>query len=165
MRGTIAPLALWLLSALGLSSCGFHLRGSIALPESINAVFVQSADPINPLKLEIEKLLRANRIAQIDAMTANAARVNILRDVLGREILSVNERARVSEFLLRYEAEVQVQFGSADTNVASETLSVSREYSFDERQALGAAQEEEIISAELRADMAALIVQKLQRPR
>lgn len=157
-------LALACVFALALSSCGFHLKGALAMPSGIQNVYVQATDPLSPLKQDIEQNLRANDIEVADEPGASSATIVIVSDSLQREILSVNERARVSEYLLRYQATVQINAGSADSERALLTQSqfeLSREYSFDERQALGAAQEEEIITGELRVDMAQLILRKL----
>lgn len=162
LRGTRCARAAIVALALAICGCGFQLRGAVALPAGIQQVAVQSNDALNPLRLEIERNLRSNRIAIAALATpaSNIAQIAIVQETLQREILSVNERARVSEFLLRYRAEVQITLGDMPA-MAAQTLELSREYSFDERQALGAAQEEDIIARELRADMAALIVRKL----
>jgi len=157
-------LALICLFGFAIISCGFHLRGALALPSGIQSVYVQAADPLSPLKQDIEQNLRANKIEVATQASASSASIVIVADSVQREILSVNERARVSEYLLRYQAVVQITAGGADSQrilLPQSQLELSREYSFDERQALGAAQEEEIITAELRADMAQLILRKL----
>lgn len=157
--------------ALILSACGFQLRERLRLPEGIQAMQVQSADPLSPLTVELERALEAND-ALVTGDSANAESVAIL-ELLGenitREILSVNDRARVSEFVLIGRASARLicaqkpADGSVKELVAPFELSVRREYSFDEAQALGAAQEEEIISAELKRELAQLILLKLQR--
>ena len=157
-------LALACAFTLALSSCGFHLKGALALPSGIQSVYVQAGDPLSPLKQDIEQNLRANAIEVVTEASPSSASIVIVGDSVQREILSVNERARVSEYLLRYQATVQINAGSADAQrelMPQSQFELSREYSFDERQALGAAQEEEIITGELRADMAQLILRKL----
>ncbi len=150
--------------ALTLCGCGFRLKGAVLLPSGIQSVYVQAADSLSPLKQDIEQNLRANAIAIATEASEGSASIVIVSDSVQREILSVNERARVSEYLLRYQAIVQINAGPQDAPRAlmpQSQFELSREYSFDERQALGAAQEEEIITAELRADMAQLILRKL----
>lgn len=159
------------LSALILSACGFQLRERLRLPEGIQAMQVQSADPLSPLTVELERALEAN-----DAFVENnipaaksVAVLELQSEGVSREILSVNDRARVSEFVLIGRATARLLSaqrnadGSANELVAPFELSVRREYSFDEAQALGAAQEEEIITAELKRELAQLILLKLQR--
>ena len=157
--------------AVMLGGCGFQLRERLRLPEGIQAMQVQSADPLSPLTVELERALQAN-----DAYAGNGAEMSETMAILelqsegiSREILSVNDRARVSEFVLIGRATARLlgaqknPDGSVNELIAPFELSVRREYSFDEAQALGAAQEEEIISAELKRELAQLILLKLQR--
>lgn len=157
--------------ALILAGCGFQLRERLRLPEGIQAMQVQSADPLSPLTVELERALQAND-AFVDSDTAASevfAVLELQSEGISREILSVNDRARVSEFVLIGRATARLVSaqknadGSVKELVAPFELSVRREYSFDEAQALGAAQEEEIISAELKRELAQLILLKLQR--
>jgi LPS-assembly lipoprotein len=167
MRRMIASC---LLAAL-ISSCGFQLRESARLPEGVDAIVVQSADPLSALAVELQRTLKAN--AASGKADATSARLEIISESLTREILSVNDRARVSEFVLVGKARARLLQATgkpgADGVIAEVEIipafdvSVRREYSFDEAQALGAAQEEEIISAEMKRELAELIVLKLQR--
>ncbi len=143
--------------SLLISACGFHLRGNIVLPEGMQALSVKANDPLNPLKLVLEQKLRSNKIYDADATSS----IEVLSDELLRETLSVNDRARVSEFELRY----RISFRIHQDDVVGETqsLEVQREYSFDEAQALGAAQEEAILTEELRSELADMVLARLQR--
>ena len=151
------------LLALLLSSCGFQLRGRLVLPAGLTALKVLTADPLNPLKLEVERTLRGSGVV-LDASAGNVGELQIQSEVLSREILSVNDRARVAEYLLRYQARVRLVQGERELLPPTD-LEVSREYSFDEVQALGASQEEELITEELRREMAQQILTKVSRAR
>jgi LPS-assembly lipoprotein len=145
------------LVALLVSGCGFHLRGNIVLPEGMQALSVKAVDPLNPLKLVLEQKLRSNKLFDADATSS----IEILGDELVRETLSVNDRARVSEFELQYR--ISFRINQDQTEGATQNLEVRREYSFDEAQALGAAQEEAILTEELRGELADMVLARLQR--
>jgi LPS-assembly lipoprotein len=158
-----------LLLSLALSACGFQLREQIRLPAGINAIEVQSANALSPLVIELERTLLANGVSANVAKTtpspANAAKLELISEGVRREILSVNDRARVSEFVLIASAKVRL-LDASDSSIEVITpfeLSVRREYSFDEAQALGASQEEEIITAELQRELAQMILLKLRK--
>ena len=159
MRRLLAVLAI---SAL-LSSCGFQLRDQVRFPEGAKTIRVESADRLSGLAVELSRALLAND-AQAKAGDPTAAKLEILSESLGREVLSVNDRARVSEFVLIGKASARLMPATGDTPIIDAfDVAVRREYSFDEAQALGASQEEEIISLELKRELAELILLKLGR--
>jgi LPS-assembly lipoprotein len=161
-------IAVMLLISLTLSACGFQLREQVRLPAGVNAIEVHSANALSPLVIELERALLANGVSAKGTKTAttqaNAAKLELISEGIRREILSVNDRARVSEFLLIASAKVRLLDASDGSKelIAPFELSVRREYSFDEAQALGASQEEEIITAELQRELAQNILLKLR---
>ncbi len=146
-----------------LSSCGFQLRDQVRFPNNVHAIRVESPDPLSGLAVELKRALLAND-AEAKVSDQTAAKLEILSESLGREVLSVNDRARVSEFVLIGKASARLMPATGDTPIIEAfDVAVRREYSFDEAQALGASQEEEIISAELKRELADLILLKLGR--
>lgn len=159
MRRILAVLAL----SSALASCGFQLRDQVRLPEGVLAIRVESADPLSGLAVELKRALLANDAAAKSG-DLSAAKLEIMSEALTREVLSVNDRARVSEFVLIGKASARLMPATGDTPIIDTfDVAVRREYSFDEAQALGASQEEEIISAELKRELAELILLKLGR--
>ncbi len=156
MRRLLAVIAI-----LALTGCGFQLRDQVRFPDGVQSIRVESSDPLSGLAVELRRALRANE-AEATVADATAAKLEILSETLVREILSVNDRARVSEFVLIGKASARLMPANGGTPIiAAFDVAVRREYSFDEAQALGASQEEEIISLELKRELAELILLKL----
>ena len=51
------------LCVLMLVGCGFHLRGSIALPAHLQRICLQPDEPYDPLQQQLRRTLRLNNIA------------------------------------------------------------------------------------------------------
>ncbi len=163
MRRFLAVLVTSLALTSVFSSCGFQLRDPVRLPQGVQAIRVESSDPLSSLVVEVKRALYGNNAAAKDG-DPTAAKLEIISESLVREVLSVNDRARVSEFVLIGKASARLMPATGDTPIiAAFDVTVRREYSFDEAQALGASQEEEIISAELKRELAELILLKLGR--
>jgi len=69
----------------------------------------------------------------------------------------------VGEYELHYRVIYAVQAADGSEILKDTPIELSRVYSFDEQQAIGAAQEEETIRAELRRDAVRVIMERLQR--
>jgi LPS-assembly lipoprotein len=144
-----------------LSACGFHLRENMRLPEGVKQVQLSGLDALNPLMVELERTLRANKVLS-SGKAEPSAQLQVLSESIDREVLSVNDNARVSEFVLVARASAKLINQDAEV-VAPFEVTTRREYSFDESQALGGAQEEDIIRAELRKELAQLILLRIGR--
>ena len=145
-----------------LSACGFQLRQGIRLPEGVERLQPVGLDALNPIMVELERELRAN-----DVLGDNTSpRLVLLSESINREILSVNDNARVSEFVLVARASAKLVQGTVEDEkelLAPFEIVTRREYSFDEAQALGAAQEEDIIRQELRKELVQLLLLRISR--
>src|SRR5690348_1324978 len=92
---------LLLLCALALAGCGFHPRAQLQLPESLGPLVVQTADPYSPLGLELSASLeRAGLSGAAEGTPATA--LKITDEAWSTKPLSVDELARVREYITRY---------------------------------------------------------------
>jgi LPS-assembly lipoprotein len=150
-----------IIAASLICGCGFGLRQSIRLPTGVSSIQLSGLDALNPLIIELERSLRASNVLQ-DQSSESTAELVVLSESVNREVLSVNDNARVSEFVLVGRASAKLVNQGTEIVPAFEVVT-RREYSFDEAQALGAAQEEDIIRVELRKELAQLILLRVGR--
>ena len=145
-------LTLLLLSALVLSGCGFHPRAQLKLPETVGPIAVQTADPYSPLGLELAATLERAGLGGAPEGAPSAA-LKITDEAWTTKPLSVDQLARVREYITRY----RVQFALLDAQgkflVEPQTLELSREYTYDITASAGSPAEQELIQRELRRDM------------
>lgn len=153
-------LLLILVSAL--SACGFALREEVDLPQALQRVRIDTPDRYSPLARELEAALeRAG--ASVVADAAGVAVVRIPVDAMATEPLSVSDAARVQEFLVRYRVELEVVDAAGTVLVPLAPIELTRDYSYDETQALGAAAEEELLRKELRREMVQQVLRRIER--
>jgi LPS-assembly lipoprotein len=153
-------LSFLLLSALVLSGCGFHPRAELKLPESVGPIAVQTADPYSPLGLELAATLeRAGISAAPEGMPS--AQLRIGEESWSTKPLSVDELARVREYITRYRVQFSLVDAGGNVLVAPQTLELSREYTYDITASAGSPAEQELIQRELRRDMQAAILRRL----
>jgi LPS-assembly lipoprotein len=77
------------------------------------------------------------------------------------EPLSIGSNARVQEYLVRYQVTLTVLGGDGKVLLDKSELELSREFSFDATQALGAASEQELITNELRREMLQQVLRRI----
>ncbi|HET8897391.1 MAG TPA: LPS assembly lipoprotein LptE [Rhodanobacteraceae bacterium] len=164
------PSRRWLrllgLALLGLvvGGCGFHLRHSVALPASMQTLAVE-VNGGGELKRQLVLALKASGATVVDAATPGAAQLKVPVASYRTEALSVTGYAKVSEFSVNYHVEFEVAAADGTMLLASKTIDMSREFTYDRAQALGTATREEQIRKSLVDDMVQAILRRLQAAR
>ncbi|MGK7296709.1 MAG: LPS assembly lipoprotein LptE [Candidatus Wenzhouxiangella sp. M2_3B_020] len=156
-----APVLLSL-AVLMLAACGFELRGQASLPEAMSRTWVHVSDPTSAFARELELLLRGNGVDLAEGPGEDAAELRILRENITRRPLTISGDARVREFLLVFDLRFSLIAPDGELLLGPETLRMERDFQFDAQEILGAATEEELLRENLRRDMAARLVRRLE---
>jgi LPS-assembly lipoprotein len=144
-----------------LAGCGFHLRGSYALPEAMAQTRLQSGAPHGDLARALRReLTSAGTMLSEDARAAGAVLV-IGREDYDREVLSVDSAGKAREYLMTYRASFALRDAQGRELVPMQDAVLHREVLFDANAALGHKTEEEYLRGELADEMARLILDRL----
>jgi LPS-assembly lipoprotein len=150
-----------LLSALLLTGCGFHPRARLQLPESLGPVAVRTADPYSPLGLELEATLERAGIATEAPKDAPSAALMITDENWRTAPLTVDQLARVREYVTRYRVRFSLVDAAGKVLVPTQEIELSREFTYDQTASAGSPAEEELLHRELRRDMQGAILRRL----
>ena len=165
-------LLISLLVAAGLAGCGFHPRNALMLPADVPAVQVTSNVPYSELSKLLERNLRASG-AQIitsagdDAdpgkveLAADAARLQVLSERWGDLPIAIDGQGRAQEYRMRYAAIFVFKRADGTELVPQQVIELSRDYVAPPTDATGTTTEREILATELRREMAASILRRI----
>lgn len=165
----LRPLATVLLP-LALGACGFQLRSALLLPDDLGPVRVVSSDPASQLGESLSQALaRANAApvaadAAAAATSAAGAPVAVLRVVSERWAttpLSVDQFGRAQEYTLRYAVVFRLDRPDGTALVPLQAIELSRDYISSPVNVSGTQGEREILSREMRRDMVASILRRI----
>jgi len=157
----LRPLVLVLL-ALALSACGFHLRDALLLPQDLGPLRVVSPDPYSPLAQSLsEALARAGAKPAAEGATGDVATLRVVSERWGNTPLSVDQFGRAQEYTLRYAVIFRLNRADGSDLVPQQAIELSRDYIFVPTNASGAEGEREILTKELRREMVASILRRI----
>ena len=143
-----------------LAACGFRPRASLALATDLGPVKVQSADPYSALTQGLSTALaRAGAQSAVDGQPS--ATVRLQSELLSTRPLALDERAQVREYETRYAVTFDVVDAAGAVLVPVQELVLTREYTFDSLASFGSPAEQELLQRELRRDMQAAILRRL----
>jgi len=152
--------ALVLGMALLLGGCGFHLQGRQPLSEEFTYTFVDTRDEQTDFVQDLRKALIASKVNVVPTKGSSGAVITVHADEITERILSVSARNIPTEYELTYKVEFSVNAGGK-TLIDKETVSATRDISFDEAQLLAKEREQEILSEALARDLVALVMRRL----
>lgn len=148
-------------SMLLLGACGFHLRGQANVPDALKRVRLEIADPGSLLNRDLPPALQRAG-ATIVADLEGVAVLRIPVSALGPEATSVGATARVREYTMRYRVEVEAVDAAGAVVMPRQQIELTRDYTFDETQALGVAAQEDQLRKQLQRDMVQAILRRIE---
>ena len=152
--------------AASLSGCGFHLRGSEALPPEMSVTYIQSGNPFSSLVKDFTEALRARGAQVTEHREGATAVLRIQENEKERDVLSVNTSGKVLEYSLRQRIQFSVVTAENQPLVESQTVSMSRAYLYKSTDVLGSEREKDAVRRTLQkslVDMAMLRIASAAR--
>ena len=148
-----------------LAGCGFHFAGSRPLPPALASVYIDVVTPYSVSKPPIEQALRSRLLRRGATLTSSLVQartvVRISELTESREVLSVDPFGKAVEFKLTTRLRYEVSSTGREPP-ASDTLAVSRDYSFNAQQVLAKEAEEQRLQAFMQDELAELLLLRLE---
>ncbi|WP_240097007.1 LPS assembly lipoprotein LptE [Thermomonas flagellata] len=150
------------LCAALLSGCGFHLRNALNLPQNLGPVRVVATDPYSELADRLATgLRRAGAQPAPEGATGGVATLRILSEQWADTPISYDQFGRAQEFSLRYAVIFSMQRADGSMAVPQQAVELSRDYLAPAVDSIGKASERELLVRELRREMAAAILRRV----
>ncbi|WP_367346616.1 LPS assembly lipoprotein LptE [Stenotrophomonas bentonitica] len=145
-----------------LAGCGFHLRNKLMLPADTAAVKVVSTAPYSELAKLLRRGLAASgaTIAEADSK-APAAQLQVLSERWGDLPIAIDAQGRAQEYSLRYAVIFVFRREDGSDLVPQQVIELSRDYVSPPSDATGTTTEREILADELRREMSASILRRI----
>ncbi len=158
MRAAIAAL-FW---SVALGGCGFRLAGSEHLPAVLAKPYLSVKDPYTDFSREFERELKSSgALLQLGRQDATAT-IEVTKDFVEQRTLAVSARNIPTDYELRYTVTFDVKGPDADI-LPPQTITLSRDYSFEESELLAKEHEADILRASMARDLATMAMRVLTR--
>jgi LPS-assembly lipoprotein len=145
---------------LGLCACGFRLAGSEPLPAVLARPYLSVKDPYTDFAREFERQLKSSG-AQMQAIRQDStATIEVTKDLVEQRTLAVSATNIPTDYELIYTVTFAVH--GADTELlAPLTITLSRDYSFQENELLAKQHEADILREHMARDLVAMAMRRL----
>ena len=142
-----------------LTACGYSMRGSLNLPPSLNQISVYASTYSQLVNAINDSLINAN-VKVTNSNDKNLYRIVVLSEKFDRRQLSMSISGRVNEYELIYGIRYEINLPN-EKNL-TDTITLYRDYSFDENNVMGNSDRENYIKKEMISTAATLIFNKLK---
>jgi LPS-assembly lipoprotein len=158
MRAAIATLIL----SVALGGCGFRLAGSEHLPAVLAKPYLSVKDPYTDFAREFERQLK-NSGAELQPGRQDAtATIEVIKDLTEQRTLAVSSRNIPTDYELRYTVTFAVRGPDAEI-LKPQTITLSRDYSFEENELLAKEHEADILREHMAQDLVTMAMRILVR--
>jgi LPS-assembly lipoprotein len=143
-----------------LSSCGFHLRGAVALP--FESLYVD-APQASLFATQLRRAIGTGSQTRIaDTQSSADATLQLLNELREKEILSLSAGGRVRELQLRYRIQYRVYDRNKLEIAPPSEIVLRRDYSFNDQEQLSKESEEALLYRDMQADAVQQLLRRLQ---
>ena len=149
-----------LLGAVLISACGFHRQGIAPMPDAMKVTYIESGDVFTDFQRTLREALKQAGAALTDQGAAATATLRITQDATTRHVLSVSANNTPREYEIVYTVTYSVVADGQEL-LAPQTLSLTRDYSFNEQTLLAKDEEEEILRRALARDLVGIVMRRL----
>jgi LPS-assembly lipoprotein len=161
-RSNERPIGAALICVLSLlmAACGFRLQGRTPLPAPLTVAYVTSPNDQTDFVQGLRKALITSGGKLVEDSAQATGTVRIITDNVTSKILSVSANNIPREYELTYTVEFAVT-ANGNELLPSQKVSVTRDYSFNERTLLAKENEEAILREGMARDLVGIVMRRL----
>ena len=154
-----AALASGILGA-AVMGCGFRLAGGDPLPGVLARPYLALKDPYTDFSREFERQLKSAGATMQNERANSTAAIDVTKDLVEQRTLSVNATNIPTEYELTYTVTFSVH-GVDKELLAPQTISLSKDYSFEEPALLAKEHEADILRQQMARDLVSIAMRRL----
>ena len=163
MRNLKWPLLVsCIITSLALAGCGFHLRGSAAVPAVMQQQVYLQVSGGGEFPRSLAAALRASKVNVLDTSTEGVATLAVPVAVFGSRMLTSGAVQRVGEYVVTFNVQFTLTDAQGKTVVPMQTISLSHEFAIDQTQFSAITSETEAIQRSLVREMTDAVMRRLE---
>jgi LPS-assembly lipoprotein len=147
-------------AVLLVAGCGFQLQGAPSIPQAMQRTYIASDDAYSLFYRELRAGLRDAGVDLVDTPTDATAVFSISLDETDQRVLSVSARNVPTEYEVYYTIEYAVDNGAGPL-LPRQSLTITRNYTYDSTLVLGKAREEELLRDAIVDDLVRIVLKRI----
>ena len=143
-----------------MTACGFRLAGSEPLPAVMARPYLSLKDPYTDFSREFEHRLKTSGAMLQPIQTSASVTIDVTQDLVEQRTLAVSATNIPTEYELTYTITFDVKGGGKQL-LAPQTVSLAKDYSFEENLLLAKQNEADILRQQMARDLVSIAMHRL----
>ncbi len=143
-----------------VAGCGFQMRGALTVPAAMSRTYIATEDTHSLFYRELRRELREAGVEIADSPDESTATFSITYDETDQRVLSVSARNVPTEYEVYYTVGYVIDNGTQNL-LEPQTLTLTRDYTYDSTLVLGKAREEELLREAIVDDIVGIILKQI----
>jgi LPS-assembly lipoprotein len=143
-----------------LAGCGFQLQGALTTPAEMERTFVAASDHHSAFYRKLRTAMRDSGVQLVDNAADATATLTVSFDETDQRVLSVSARNVPTEFEVYYTIRYALDAGEKNL-LEAQTLTLTRDYTYDPTLVLGKAREEELLRQAIVDDLVRIVLKQI----
>ncbi len=132
---------------LFISACGYHLRGSIDLPEGLKRLYLQGSSA--SLRQVIAKTLKSSGGELVSSAKQAGVVISVLKEKMERRVLSLSSSGRANEYEIIYQLSFNLLDSGGQMLAEKQKIELSKDYFNNQEAVLAKDNEEKVLREEM----------------
>lgn len=145
-----------------LAGCGFHLRGSAAVPAVMRQQVYLQVSGGGEFPRSLAAALRASKVNVLDTSTQGVATLAVPVAAFSSRLLTSGAVQRVGEYVVGFNVQFTLTDAQGKTIIPMQTISLSHEFAIDQTQFSAITSETEAIQRSLVREMTDAVMRRLE---
>lgn len=143
-----------------LAGCGFHLQGAFVTPPEMQRTYIDAVERNSQFHRELRRQLLSADVHLVDSQDEATAILTITVDETDQRVLTVSARNVPTEYEVYYSVEYALISGEKSL-LATQFVTLTRDYTYDEKMVLGKAREEELMRESIVRDLVLIVLKQI----
>jgi len=136
------------------------MQGAFTAPAAMERTYIDATDSYSPFLREFRDRLKASGVELTESASDATAVFTISFDATAQRVLSVSARNVPTEYEVFYTITYSLDSG-VDSMLPQQTLTLTRDYTYDSTLVLGKAREEELLREAIVEDLVRVIMKQI----
>ncbi|MBM38504.1 MAG: hypothetical protein CMO97_05465 [Woeseia sp.] len=136
------------------------MQGAFIAPDSMEKIYIVADNKYSIFHRELRKQLLLAGVELSESPVADSAVFNILFDETSQRVLSVSARNVPTEYEVFYTITYSINSGQNEL-LPNQTLTLTRNYTYDSTLVLGKAREEELLRNAIVKDLVRIVLRQI----
>ena len=158
---TLIRFHIFLVVAALLAGCGYQLRGSASLPETMSLTYIEGLRPYSALVNDFAHALRTRNATVTTDQAAASAILKITGNTTEKLVLSVDTAGNVLEYEIRQTIRFSVSGPDRRDLLPEQSITLSRDFLYTSTDVLAKAREEKLVRRTLQENLVNLAMLRI----